>query len=196
MQLRAWRYVLLLEQGAKEWQSSCGSGSVREGVAAQVAVQMRAWRQARLYEQSTEQCGKAVVAAAEGFSAQVLVQVLVLLGQHQQCWEDAEGLGSPTAAAVAGRSSMVDGSSAQHDNVAESVTCHCCCCCCLPGLKRIANWNLDFMSNSDEGKAYMDLVSVWKLKQQQQQQQQHLQQYHRQLSARTAATAAKGECGR
>jgi hypothetical protein len=28
---------------------------------------------------------------------------------------------------------------------------------CL-GLKRIANWNLDFMSNSDEGKAYMDLV--------------------------------------
>jgi 3-deoxy-D-arabino-heptulosonate 7-phosphate (DAHP) synthase class II len=26
------------------------------------------------------------------------------------------------------------------------------------GLKRIANWNLDFMSNSDEGKAYMDLV--------------------------------------
>jgi 3-deoxy-7-phosphoheptulonate synthase len=26
------------------------------------------------------------------------------------------------------------------------------------GLKRIANWNLDFMSNSDEGKAYMDLA--------------------------------------
>eukprot|EP00879_Flechtneria_rotunda_P028188 GHRR01030273.1.p1 GENE.GHRR01030273.1~~GHRR01030273.1.p1 ORF type:complete len:299 (+),score=69.36 GHRR01030273.1:318-1214(+) len=26
------------------------------------------------------------------------------------------------------------------------------------GLTRIASWNLDFMSNSDEGKAYMDLV--------------------------------------
>ena len=28
------------------------------------------------------------------------------------------------------------------------------------GLDRIAQWNLDFMSNSDEGKAYMDLVRV------------------------------------
>jgi 3-deoxy-D-arabino-heptulosonate 7-phosphate (DAHP) synthase class II len=26
------------------------------------------------------------------------------------------------------------------------------------GLDRIAQWNLDFMANSDEGKAYMDLV--------------------------------------
>lgn len=26
------------------------------------------------------------------------------------------------------------------------------------GLDRIAQWNLDFMTNSDEGKAYMDLV--------------------------------------
>ena len=28
------------------------------------------------------------------------------------------------------------------------------------GLDRIAQWNLDFMSNSDEGKAYMDLVGL------------------------------------
>jgi hypothetical protein len=34
------------------------------------------------------------------------------------------------------------------------------CCWCCAGLKRIANWNLDFMSNSDEGKAYMDLVRL------------------------------------
>jgi 3-deoxy-7-phosphoheptulonate synthase len=28
------------------------------------------------------------------------------------------------------------------------------------GLDRIAQWNLDFMTNSDEGKAYMDLVGA------------------------------------
>ena len=36
---------------------------------------------------------------------------------------------------------------------------------CLPtggyaGLQRVAQWNLDFMGKSDEGRAYMDLVGV------------------------------------
>lgn len=32
------------------------------------------------------------------------------------------------------------------------------------GLDRIAQWNLDFMTNSDEGKAYMDLVRQGRLR--------------------------------